>query len=58
MLYFSTIISVYKTGNKKSKSSYFFISNKCEYLRVHSKSMNWDMHKALQSCKLRIWGFL
>ena len=31
---------VYKIGNTKSKSSYMFISNKCEYLRVCLKSLD------------------
>ena len=53
---------VYKTGNKKSKSSYLFlylfIYLKQTWARVYLKSLNWVTREALQSCKLRIWEFL
>ena len=49
---------VYEIGNKKMKSSWFFILHKREYLRVYLKSMNWDTQESLESCKLRIGEFL
>ena len=49
---------VYEIVNKKSDSSYLFISKKREYLRVYLKSLNWDTQEALESFKLRIWEFL
>ena len=45
---------VYEIGKKKSKSSYYFISKKRDYLRVYLKSMKLGTQEALESCKLRI----
>ena len=52
--FLSLIHLVFEIGKKKSKSSYLFISNKCEYLRAYLKSLDGDMQEALESCELRI----
>ena len=56
---------VYKIGNKKSKSSYLFISSKCDYLRIiwnpwtemckkHLRAVNWGFENFCKVNKYKI----